>query len=122
MTLTNQCADSNFKVAVWLWDKSYKMVSMANVKLENVQSGEHESIPTSVSFNPDDPRSLVITGKHVYRYLKMNNNFQLQPFHERLIKKESSISTHFTCHAFIERRLIICTAEGDILLAENSAS
>jgi hypothetical protein len=39
--------------------------------------GENEQIPTNVSFNPEDPRSLVITGRNVYRYLKMNNNFQL---------------------------------------------
>lgn len=51
--------------------------------------------------------------------MKMNKqNFQLQPSHEKLIKKENSICADYTCHAWIDKRLIICSSEGDIFLAE----
>lgn len=42
----------------------------------------------------------------------------LSPVHEKLIKKENQISTNYSCHGWIDRRLIICSNEGDIFLAE----
>ena len=70
-TLTNKCTDGHYKIVVWLWDKQYKMVTYANVKLDVGV----DQVPLNASFNPEDPRSIVITGKNIYRYLKMNNNF-----------------------------------------------
>jgi hypothetical protein len=43
----------------------------------------------------------------------------MQPIHNTLIRKEkSTVSTLFTCHIWLDKRIIICTWEGDILLAE----
>jgi hypothetical protein len=82
---------------------------------------EGDSVPISVSFNPDDPRIVLITGKNIYRYLKLNASMQLTFAHDRLIKKDNNmISTNYTCHAWIDRKLIVCSAVGDIFLAEMS--
>ena len=61
-----------------------------------------------------------MTGKNIYRYLKLNINLQLGVQHEKLIKKDLNISTHYTSQLWIDRRIIVSTIEGDILLAEMS--
>lgn len=88
---------------------------MHTVKLDNP-----DMVPRTVSFNPEDPRIVLITGKNTYRYLKMNQNLILQPSHDRLIKKENNFCADYTCHGWIDKRLIICTSQGDIFLAETS--
>lgn len=40
--------------------------------------------------------------------------------HEKLIKKDLNISTNYTSHLWLDRRIIVTTFEGDILLAEMS--
>ena len=60
----------------------------------------------------------MVTGKNCYRYLKLNINSQLCVYHEKLIKKDLNISMHYTSHLWLDRRIIVTTIEGDILLAE----
>ena len=63
---------------------------------------------------------MLLTGKNMYRYFKLNSNFQLQPTHDRLIKKDLPVSNDYSCHAWIDRRIIICSTRGDIFLVEMS--
>lgn len=42
----------------------------------------------------------------------------MKAVHNVLTKKDSTISTNYTCHAWVDKRLIVCTAKGDILIAE----
>ena len=79
-----------------------------------------DTIPRQVSFNPEDPRIVLITGKNIYQYLKMNQNFQMQPAHSKLIKKDNNFSTDYTAHGWIDKRIIVCSSEGNIFLAETS--
>jgi hypothetical protein len=62
----------------------------------------------------------LVTGKNCYRYLKLNINFQLGVQHDKLIKKDLNISTDYTSQLWMDRRIILTTIEGDVLLAEMS--
>ena len=37
VTLTNECADGTYKVVVWLWDKTQKLVIWHQIKLDTSQ-------------------------------------------------------------------------------------
>lgn len=53
--------------------------------------------------------------------MKLNSSMQLTFVHDRLIKKDTNlISTNYTCHGWIDRKLFVCTAAGDILIAETT--
>ncbi len=95
VTLTNKCSDGNFRIVIWLWDKQ-RLVTHQVVKVDNA-----ESVPQTVSFNPEDPRVVVVTGKNIYRYNKLTNNNQLNLTHDKLIKKENLYASSFTTHAWI---------------------
>lgn len=71
VTLTNKCNDGQYRCVVWLWDKS-RLVTCHTIKLDQV-----DSVPLTISFNPEDARIVLITGKNLYKYLKLNANFQL---------------------------------------------
>lgn len=68
VTLTNKCSDGNYRLVVWLWDKQRLVISQV-IKVDNA-----ESIPLTVSFNPEDPRVIVVTGINIYRYNKLTNS------------------------------------------------
>lgn len=42
----------------------------------------------------------------------------MSPTHEKLIKKDLQVSTHYSTHAWIDKRLIVCSVVGDIFLVE----
>lgn len=62
----------------------------------------------------------MVTGKNCYRYLKLNINLQLGFHHDKLMKKDINVSTTFTSHLWLDRRIFVTTNEGDILIAEAS--
>jgi hypothetical protein len=61
-----------YRCLVWLWDKS-RLITSHVIKPE----GNQESIPLTVSFNPDDPNVILVTGKNLFRYLKLNSGNQV---------------------------------------------
>lgn len=51
----------------------------------------------------------------------MTENNVLRQTHAQLIKKDqSSFSTNYTCHAWVDNHLIICTAKGEIMYCDNN--
>jgi len=40
--------------------------------------------------------------------------------HEKLIKKDLKVSSNYSCHAWIDNRLIICSNSGEIFIAETT--
>lgn len=74
-TLTNRCSDGQFRLVVWLWEKS-RLVTAQIVRLD-LGGATPDSIPLHCSFHPEDPKILLLTGKNMYRYYKLNSNMQL---------------------------------------------
>jgi hypothetical protein len=50
----------------------------------------------------------------------VQENNSLKATHTSILKKEAHISNNFTCHAWLEGRLIVCTDSGEIMLLESS--
>ena len=65
VTLTDKCSDGLYRCLIGLWNKQ-RLITCQTIKIEG------DSIPLSVSFNPEDPKIVLITGKNVYRYMKLN--------------------------------------------------
>jgi hypothetical protein len=106
--LATLTGDPDYGVAIWLFEKS-RFVAHTKIGIN--------LIPNQVSFKPDDNCCLVVTGKDVYRYFKIGENFALQQT-KSLFGKDVSISKNYTCHVWIDTRLILCTARGDILIGD----
>jgi hypothetical protein len=66
-TLTSRCSDGNYRSLIWLWDKARLITSF-------IFKVEQDSIPSKISFNPDDANFLLVIGKNFYKYLKMNQD------------------------------------------------
>jgi hypothetical protein len=110
VTLTNKCEDSLYKVVIWLWDKQYKMVSWAAIKLDSNLGVNEEQVPSQVSFNPEDPRFFVVTGNNIYRYFKVTQSLQLVETVTQLVKKDLKVgSMNLVGHIWVEKRIVICS-------------
>ena len=49
----------------------------------------------------------------------MGENNQIRETHKQLIKKDQlSYSTHYTCHAWVDNHLIVCTIKGEIMYCD----
>lgn len=66
--LATLTGDPDYGVAIWLFEKS-RFVAHTKIGIN--------LIPNQVSFKPDDNCCLVVTGKDVYRYFKIGENFAL---------------------------------------------
>ena len=66
----------------------------------------------------------VVTGPGLFMYLKVTEDGQtFETRHSALLPEEDQISKHYTCHAWTKEhspRLVICTADGDILLCQST--
>lgn len=97
----------DYRVIVWIWEKQrcvaqYKFESFTGSSMEKV-------IPSQASFHPSDPTTLLVTGKNVYKFFKVTET-AVRIMHNDLIKKSKcAASTHYTCHLWMEKRIIICT-------------
>lgn len=60
--------EPDYGVAIWLFEKK-RFVAHTKIGIN--------LIPNQVSFKPNDNLSLVVTGKDVYRYFKIGDNFAL---------------------------------------------
>lgn len=51
---------------MWLWEKQRFVDQIGPFK--------EEQVPLQASFNPEDPTCILVTGKDVYRYLKLSEH------------------------------------------------
>ena len=77
-------------------------------------------MPLTASFHPEDPTSLLVTGKNLYKYFKINES-SMRITHPMLVKKSKcQASSHYTTHVWFDKRILISTVGGEILIAELS--
>lgn len=64
---------------------------------------------------------MLVTGNGVYKYYKLKDN-GLKPEPHQMNKKESHISSNYTCHAWLpaDGRIVVCTDSGELLLCESN--
>jgi len=104
----------DFSVIIWLWDKQ------RCVARHRYCQDEIEQIPLHASFDPADPTMLLVTGNNLYNFFKINET-NLQTLRGSLMKKDKGrFSTDYTCHIWINKKIIVCTHEGEILLCEHN--
>lgn len=100
-------------IILWQWNKS-KCIAFQKVGISEGQT------LYQASFNNLDFNSLLVTGNGVYKYYKLKDN-GIRPEHSAITKKESHISNHYTCHAWLpEGKIIICTDQGELILLEST--
>jgi hypothetical protein len=112
VTLT---AEPDIRVIIWIWDKA-KCFSQQQV---GGVSGSMSA--TQCSFHNQDQNVILVTGNSTYKFYRVTDNNVLQPKHVSILKKESHISNHYTCHTWLpDGRLLVCTDQGEIMLLEMS--
>jgi len=76
--------------------------------------------PRHISFSNSDPNNILVTGRDVFKFYKLEN-FQLRPSHNQVMKKEAEVSTNYTCHTWLpDGRIALCTDLGQILILESN--
>jgi hypothetical protein len=61
------------------------------------------------TFSPEDPTQLLVTGTNVYKFFKISEN-SMRATQTQLAKKEKTrCSAHYTCHLWLEKRIVVCT-------------
>ena len=100
-------------VILWQWNKA-KCIAFQKVGLSDDQTLYQASFITS------DSNSLIVIGNGVYKYYKLKDN-GIRPEHSGISKKESHISSHYTCHTWLpDGKIIICTNQGEMLYLEST--
>ena len=107
--LVTLSGEPDYRAIVWLWEKSR---FIAQFKFEE------DEIPLSCSFQPDDATSLLVTGTNVYKFFKINEQ-SMAPKAVFQHKSKVRCSTHYTCHLWLDKRIIVCTTDGEVLLMES---
>jgi hypothetical protein len=65
-----------------------------------------------ISFSNCDPNHIVVTGKDLFKFFKLDNQ-QLKSAHNSIAKKEAEVSSNYTCHTWLpEGRIAVCTDMG----------
>lgn len=110
--------NSNLQVILWQWDKQ-----------RTIASGDCATMPPQdksmarmlqLSFSNCDPNHLLVTGKELFKFFKVDNN-QLRVSVHSIAKKEHDISTTYTCHTWLpDGRIAVCTELGQIMLLEST--
>jgi WD40 repeat protein len=79
-------------------------------------------LPRHISFSPFDQNVVIVTGKDVYRFYRLqeNNTFKCHP-KELQTKNVPDISTDISCHTWLaDGRFILCNEKGQIMLMESN--
>lgn len=100
-------------VILWQWNKA-KWIAFQKVGLSDDQT------LYQASFISSDSNSIIVIGNGVYKYYKLKDN-GIRPEHSGISKKESHISSHYTCHTWLpDGKIIICTNQGEMLYLEST--
>lgn len=63
---------------------------------------------------------VIVTGNGLYKYFHIKDQ-DIEQKHSQMNNKDPDLSTSFTCHTWLtDGRLIVCTAEGEIMMLESS--
>ena len=92
----------------WRWDQR---------KCLDNQKISTSSIPTQCSFSSEDGGTVVVTGKDIFKFFKIEEeNRSLNAIHTQVNEVEEWVSTNYLCHAWTkEGYLLIGTDKGEIL-------
>ena len=102
------------KLILWVWDKS-RCQAMATLPWAQ------DSLATHASFSVVDQNSIVVTGRNMYRFYRMQENHTLKVIHQTLAKKDPLTSSAYAGHSWLpDGRLLLATEAGDVLLIESS--
>ena len=98
------------QVILWQWDKQRK-----------IATGETGTIPSSdkafsrmlnISFSNCDPNHLLVTGKELFKFFKVDNQ-NLKIIHNQISKKESDVDATYTCHTWLpDGKIAVCNDKG----------
>lgn len=74
-----------------------------------------------MSFAPEDPSNLFVTGKNVYKFFKISESM-MRPIINGLAKKDKVRlnTTNYSTHIWVDKKILIMTDEGDIMISETS--
>ena len=108
--LITLCGPPDWNLIYWQWDKP-RCIHYQNL-------GKKHTI-YQCSFHPTDENSIVVTGNSTFKFYKLQDGI-LKAHKSQIEKKEQHISMHYTCHLWIEGRLLVCTDQGEILLLDSS--
>ena len=106
--------EPDWVLVLWQWDKN-KCIAFQNVSIGP------NNYCTQCSFNNLDSNSMLVTGNGVYKYYKLKDNGLKPEPHTLNNKKESHISSNYTCHVWLtEGKILVCTDQGEIMLCESN--
>jgi hypothetical protein len=117
VTLTGE---PDWLIILWQWDKTKILASYSvGVQQPSAFMGNYQ-----LSFNPYENCSVVLSGPSIYKYYQVKELSEFVEQHHQLNNKDREVSTNYSCHQWMDQdgslRLILCTAEGDIMALENS--
>ena len=135
-TLLSLTAAPNPTLALWQWEKA-KLVTSTLIPSTSAASffiTQPAAVPqwqtTMASFCPTDPAVVCLSGPGLLRFLHIEQNefrsipFSMQHSNATLGSTSSSSSAlpsaDFTCHCWLDDRLLVGTREGDLHLFENA--
>ena len=135
-TLLSLTASPNPTLALWQWEKA-KLVTSTLIPATSATSffltqpaaAAPQWQTTLASFCPTDPAVVCLSGPGLLRFLHIEQNeFRSIPFtmqHSNATTNSSSSaaalpSADFTCHCWLDDRLLVGTREGDLHLFENA--
>ena len=133
-TLLSLTAAPNPTLALWQWEKA-KLLTSTLIPSSSPASffiTQPAAAPlwqtTMASFCPTDPAVVCLSGPGLLRFLHIEQNeFRSIPFtmqHSNATTASSSSSAlpsaDFTCHCWLDDRLLVGTREGDLHLFENA--
>ena len=100
-------------VILWQWNKGRW------VAFQKVGISEDQTL-YQASFISSDSNSIIVIGNGVYKYYKLKDN-GIRPEHSGVLKKETHISSNYTCHTWLpDGKIIICTDQGEMLYFEST--
>jgi hypothetical protein len=98
------------QVILWQWDKQRKLAG-----------GDCQSMPPTdkalvrmlqISFSNSDPNHLLVTGKDLFKFFKVDNTNMKIMCHQ-IAKKEADVSATYTCHTWLpDGRIAVCNDMG----------
>ena len=132
-TLLSLTAAPNPTLALWQWEKA-KLLTSTIIPATSAASffitqpaTTGQWTTTMASFCPTDPAVVCLSGPGLLRFLHVEQNeFRSIPFtmqHSSSVAASSSSavpSADYTCHCWLDDRLLVGTREGDLHLFENA--
>ena len=120
--LVTLSGEGDWCAIMWQWGDQFKM--LAKVDLHVMDPVEPLTFQISLA-NIMSDMVCVVTGTSTYKYMKLEDKGRsFREMHSQLVARNrgDAVSTNYTCHAWAKDKvqLVVCTAEGDILVCAMS--